>query len=205
MGVFELVTVVSVLILLYAEWRKNGLLRWISKPIAAVSFVLAARANGALDSEYGRAVFAALVLSMIGDVLLIPKSKSIFKAGVLVFLLAHVAYVFAFFAKPLSYVHAAVAAAVLAVVGVTIARKILPGVSRELKIPVVAYMLVISTMVAFSIATQNAVIITAAVMFYASDLCVARERFVSPGLINKLIGLPLYFGAQLVFVATLTR
>lgn len=201
--VFELVTVVSLMFLLLAEWRKNELLRWISKPIAAAGFVLAAFASAALDSEYGRAVFVALVLSMIGDVLLIPKSKSIFKAGVLVFLLAHVAYVVAFLAVPLSYLHAGGAAVVLAIAGVIIARKILPGVSRELKIPVVAYMLVISTMVAFSIATRNPTIITAAIMFYVSDLCVAREKFVSPGLINRLIGLPLYFGAQLVFVSTL--
>ena len=35
--------------------------------------------------------------------------------------------------------------------------------------------------------------------FYLSDLGVARQRFVSPGLINRFVGLPLYYGAQLLF------
>ena len=36
-------------------------------------------------------------------------------------------------------------------------------------------------------------------MFFLSDLCVARDRFVSPGWENRAVGLPLYFGAQLLY------
>src|SRR5258706_119486 len=35
-------------------------------------------------------------------------------------------------------------------------------------------------------------------LFYLSDLCVARDRFVAPGFANGRVGLPLYYAAQLV-------
>ena len=37
-----------------------------------------------------------------------------------------------------------------------------------------------------------------AVLFYLSDIMVARDRFVAPGFANRLVGLPLYFGGQLL-------
>jgi hypothetical protein len=45
--------------------------------------------------------------------------------------------------------------------------------------------------------TQQWVILLGAVMFYFSDVSVARDRFVAPGFINGLWGLPLYYGGQL--------
>jgi len=46
--------------------------------------------------------------------------------------------------------------------------------------------------------------LVAAVMFYASDICVARSRFVSDDFINQLIGLPLYYVAQLIIAANIS-
>ena len=37
-----------------------------------------------------------------------------------------------------------------------------------------------------------------ALLFFASDLAVARDKFVAPGVINKLWGLPAYYGGQLL-------
>ena len=71
-----------------------------------------------------------------------------------------------------------------------------------MKAPVLAYMVVISTMVALAVGTVvahgNAWIVVGAVGFYLSDLSVARDRFVARGWVNRVWGLPLYFGAQLV-------
>jgi uncharacterized membrane protein YhhN len=39
-------------------------------------------------------------------------------------------------------------------------------------------------------------IITDALMFYFSDIFVARERFVTHEFANRLIGLPLYYTGQ---------
>ena len=35
-------------------------------------------------------------------------------------------------------------------------------------------------------------------MFVVSDLAVARDNFVTPGFTNRLSGLPLYYGGQLL-------
>ena len=45
----------------------------------------------------------------------------------------------------------------------------------------------------------QAAVMTAAVAFYVSDVSVARDRFVAPGFGNRIWGLPLYYGAQLLF------
>jgi len=40
-----------------------------------------------------------------------------------------------------------------------------------------------------------------AVLFFLSDLLVARDRFVAPGFGNRLLGLPLYYAAQLLLAS----
>jgi uncharacterized membrane protein YhhN len=68
--------------------------------------------------------------------------------------------------------------------------------------PVVAYALVISVMGVLAVATASNVwdwrIPVGAGMFVVSDLAVARDKFVVPGFSNRLWGLPLYYGGQLL-------
>jgi uncharacterized membrane protein YhhN len=74
-----------------------------------------------------------------------------------------------------------------------------------MRAPVVAYLVVISAMVALaagSAALGRPRLLVGAVAFFVSDLSVARDRFVVPGFANRLWGLPLYYGAQLVFAAS---
>jgi hypothetical protein len=87
----------------------------------------------------------------------------------------------------------------------------MPGshVPAAMKAPVMAYMAVITAMVALAAGTValhgNAYILLGAVSFYLSDLSVARDRFVVTAFSNKLWGWPLYFGAQIVLAATVAR
>lgn len=46
------------------------------------------------------------------------------------------------------------------------------------------------------------VLLVAPLAFFVSDLAVARDRFVEPGFVNRFVGLPLYYGAQIVFAAS---
>ena len=67
---------------------------------------------------------------------------------------------------------------------------------------VLAYIFVITTMVALSagtVAARGPLLAGAAVLFFASDLAVARHRFVERSSTNKVVGLPLYYAAQLLF------
>jgi hypothetical protein len=47
---------------------------------------------------------------------------------------------------------------------------------------------------------EHAIFPVSAVIFYASDLAVARNRFVAPGIANRLWGLPAYYVAQILFI-----
>ena len=206
-GIWCAVTIMAVALLLAAEYRKSRRGVWIAKPVAATGFVAAAVAAGALGSPYGRWVLAALVLSWFGDVFLIPKGSSrAFLAGLASFLLGHVAFVVAFAVRGIAPPTALVA--LLLVVGplLIVLRWLRPHVEGAMRGAVYAYMGVISLMVVCAAGTVAAHgdprILLGALMFFVSDLAVARQRFVVSTLWNPAWGLPLYFGAQLVLAST---
>ena len=200
------VTLLGLLGLLWADYKGSRTGAWLTKPVASAAFIAAAVLSGSLGHVYGQWVTAALVLSWFGDVFLIPKSQAIFRLGLVSFLLGHVAFSIAFVARGVDFSWATVAMATLAVIAVFVARWLLPGVPAALRFPVIAYIAVISTMVALATGTHgfapSYVIIAAALAFYVSDLSVARHRFVKPSFSNKLWGLPLYYGAQVALAWT---
>jgi len=73
--------------------------------------------------------------------------------------------------------------------------------------PVRAYIAVISAMLICATGTASASgdprPLIGALLFYASDLAVARERFVRTSFANGAWGLPLYYAGQLVLAASL--
>jgi uncharacterized membrane protein YhhN len=191
--------------LLVAEYRASRLGVWLAKPAAAACFVAAALAFGALDSGYGRVVLAGLLLSLCGDVLLIPHGMPrVFQAGVAAFGLGHVAFLAAFVLRFESALLAAICAVAAGLVLLRVFRWLRPHLPADMVIPVYAYMGVISAMLvaAAGAAPASAAIPIGAAMFYVSDLAVARDRFVASGFANRVWGLPLYFAAQLVIAST---
>ena len=71
-----------------------------------------------------------------------------------------------------------------------------------MRAPVTVYALAISSMGVLAVATAvdswDGRIPAGALLFIISDLAVARENFVSSGFENRLVGLPLYYGGQLL-------
>jgi uncharacterized membrane protein YhhN len=203
---FSLLTLVGVGALLSAEALGLAALKWIAKPLASSGFVAAALGAGALGGGYGRAVLVALAFSWIGDVLLIPKSQRFFLAGLVAFLLGHLAFGAAFLVRGVAVSWAAAALVGLVPAALLVGRWLLPSVPDSMRVPVLVYMAGITLMVALAAGTVGAqgrpLILAAAVAFFVSDLSVARDAFVAPGLVNRLWGLPLYYGAQLLFAAT---
>lgn len=192
-------------VLVWGEYLRNDPMRIISKTGAAWAFIIYALTLGAWDAgAHGKWIVVGLVLSMVGDVCLLSREKTWFLAGLVAFLLAHVAYVGAFLAlgvNALGLVFAGVAVGGFAWRVWVWLREDVGSLGKA----VLAYIAVISTMVAC--AAGSAVLggagrwglLVAAIVFFMSDLCVARDRFVTPGFDNRLIGLPLYFSAQLLF------
>lgn len=199
--------VVAVAGLLVAEWRDTGRGLWLTKPVASAAFVWAALDAGALDSGYGRLVMLGLALCLAGDVLLIPRGKpAVFRAGVFAFLLGHVAYSAAFLTRPLAVPGLLLAGAVLAAFLWVVLRWLGRSLPPDMAGPVRAYLVVIGVMSALACAVTVAggplAVAVGALAFTASDVSVARDRFVQHQFVNRAWGLPLYYAAQLLIATT---
>jgi arylsulfatase A-like enzyme len=191
-----------VVLLLVAERLDSRVGVWLAKPSASAAIAALAVQQGALHTAYGRWILAGLLLSLAGDVLLIPKRGPTFLFGLLSFLAAHIVYAVAF-------VEHGVDAGVLLGAGVGVAaggalalRWLGPHLRDVMRVAVPAYVLAIGAMLALGAATGVALIFAGAALFAFSDLAVARQRFVSQGFVNALWGLPLYFLGQGLLAAS---
>ena len=201
------VCAVAVAGLLVAEQRGSRAGLWLTKPVASLAFLWVALAAGALESTYGRWVLLGLALCLAGDLLLIPQErKAAFRGGVFAFLAGHVAFSVAFLGLPIDPLGLAVAAVVLALALAAVLRWLSPSVTADMVLPVRAYMLVIGIMSALACGVTAAggpwQVAVGALAFTASDVSVARDRFVRHEFMNRAWGLPLYYAAQLLIATT---
>jgi len=190
--------------LLYSE--KKGSLRGklLTKPALSLLFIVAAAVQPHPVARYYYLLLAGLILCLGGDVFLALPGQKMFRVGLVSFLLGHVLYIFAFF--HLADVNAltwATAGGAL-ITGIFIYLRLRPGLG-PLRVPVIFYIIVISVMLcsAASVAGDSvliprgkATVGAGALLFYISDLFVARQRFVKADFVNRLIGLPLYYTGQ---------
>jgi uncharacterized membrane protein YhhN len=200
-------TALAVAGLLWATKTGSRTWQWVFKPVASTLFLGVALASSALESSYGTWIFAGLVFSWLGDVLLIPKDQATtFKAGILSFLLAHVAYAVAFITLGQQATSLLTGALMVSVAALVLANRIREAVPPDLSRMVLAYMVVISIMLMLASGASGAVsipwIFIGALLFYLSDLAVARERFFEDAFVNKLFGLPTYYLAQVILGLT---
>lgn len=200
-------TLLALALLLWAEAREHRTACAIFKPLASTGFILVGLAAGGTQDGYGTAIMAALVLSWVGDVCLLSSRTAWFLAGLSSFLLAHVAFGIAFWGLGPSWTAIGYCAVPLAVAALIVRHWLRPHVPGAMRRPVDAYMLVISGMLALAVgatvAGASGMVLLGALMFYLSDLSVARQRFVQRSFTNKLWGLPLYYVAQLVLASTI--
>jgi len=197
----------SVLGLVLSDYRNFRAGRYLCKPLAAAAFVWLALKLGATDTSYGNWMLAALILCMVGDLFLMPDDERSFLAGLTAFLCGHLLFAVAFVqlpSNPTGLVLSGVPALLLLVL---VWRWLMPQVNREMKIPVLVYVLVITAMLmcAGLTAGQPAapLIIVGAWGFAFSDIAVARRQFVRPdSRMNGLWGTPLYFLSQMILAAS---
>ncbi|MFH1351127.1 MAG: lysoplasmalogenase [Pseudomonadota bacterium] len=191
-------------LLLYYEKKKNrkGLLP--TKAFLSSLFVLAALVQPHPIPGYYHLLLIGLILCLGGDLFLALPQEKMFLLGLLSFLIGHIFYILAFF-------HISQTGR-LTLVGSLIFLIISGGIcfwlwSRlgSMKGPVLLYVVVITVMVSgafsvlggFHLARGGRVLVFAgALLFYFSDVFVARDRFVKNEFINRLIGLPMYYTGQ---------
>lgn len=191
--------------LVLAELVERPKLRAALKTLASLTFLAAGAALLPLQGAAGRWLLVGLVLSLVGDVALIPKNrKALFLLGLGAFLAAHLCYGAAFLAWGSAPSVALAAAAALFVVGVPLGLWLSRHVKGSMRAPVAGYILAITAMVTLAAGAFGAgargTLLVGAVLFYLSDLCVARERFVLRSRWNGAVGLPLYYAGQLLLI-----
>jgi len=190
--------------LLLAEKEDSLKGKLMTKPLASLGFILLAVVQPHTVPVYYYWLLAGLIFCLGGDVFLALPQKPMFLVGLISFLLGHVLYVGGFLA--LVPIDAWVQVSTLVVLAISTAVFIWlrPHLGSMLG-PVVVYIGVISLMLIGALAVFNsgavasrgrALILIGALLFYLSDLFVARNRFVKKEHINRFIGLPLYYAGQ---------
>lgn len=171
------------------------------KMAASTGFLAIALAAGARGHFYGRAVLTGLFFSWWGDLFLNGSGQTYFLFGLVAFLLAHLAYGAAFLGSGVRPAWIAGGVCSAGAISSVVLAWLYPHLG-SMRVPVLAYTAVITTMVILATGAHgkraNTWMLAGAILFYLSDLFVARQRFVTPSPWNGLIGLPVYFCAQVL-------
>lgn len=153
--------------------------RW-SKPLTTALVIGLALVSGAPHVQIAIAVIA-LTFCLLGDVFLMPVVDN-FVLGLASFLVGHLVFIALFVKYGLDHrILAGVAMLALVVMVATVGRVIvLSAAVREpaLKIPVLAYLVAISTMAAIGWATGNPWVMVGTVLFVVSDSILGWGQFV---------------------------
>ena len=176
----------------------------VAKPLTLIALVGVAALAEAPTSTAQALLILGLALSLAGDVFLLGDSSATFVSGLAAFLAGHIAYVAMF-------IHLGVTPA-LSMAGVvlagtalgTLGRRILRGVSDSepsMRLPVIAYMAVISLMLVAAIGNGRWLGVFGALLFYASDAAIAWTRFVHDHPKGRLFVIVTYHVAQAGIVA----
>ncbi|HOQ42997.1 MAG: YhhN-like protein [Deltaproteobacteria bacterium ADurb.Bin151] len=191
--------------LLFAEKKEDikGIL--LTKPFLSGLFIATALVQPYHAGPYFYLILTGLVLCFAGDVCLaFFFNRKVFTAGLVFFLAGHIAYVVAFFITAGITTGTWVSLVVVPVVSIFIFTRLRSHLG-SMRGPVIAYIAIISIMVvgAASLAARQdyslqgrALVMAGALLFYVSDLFVARHRFVKKSIVNRYAGLPMYYVAQ---------
>jgi len=195
-----------VLALLIAELREDRRAQFFFKPLAAFGFVLLAVQFGALETVYGKYILAGLLACALGDVLLLSrKSEKLFMGGMAAFALGHIIYSFGFMAYGLDFdamvgdTHILRQTPMVVITCLLGAIYIIPRAVKDMKLPIIIYTVIITTMCVLACLTNYRLALGGAFLFAVSDFFVGMDRFIDPKKYWALAITPLYFGAQALF------
>lgn len=195
---------------LAGEHRGGTAVTALGKLVASSAYLGVALALGARHTGYGQAMLAGMVCCWAGDLLLVSRrSRALFLLGLLAFLMGHLAYSTAFLMRGQSLAGWLPGLLAMLIFSCFVLRWLKPHLDRRMRVPVYLYVAAISTMMVLAAGThahrQDLALLAGAMLFVISDLGVARNRFVSPGFLNRAVGLPVYFLAQLLLAGTVMR
>lgn len=199
---------VSLTLLFRAERRDDRKGVYVFKPISTLLVILIAALSFLAEGHrpgYTLGLLGGLLLSLGGDVaLMFKEQRSAFTIGLVLFLLAHVAYSIVFTVPNGFHAGDWASGAAIGLVAAGAFAYLRPGLG-SMKVPVAAYVLVISFMVNRAVSSffgdaftplQAVLISLGAVLFWLSDLFLAVDRFRVRLRSAPLIVLLLYYSGQ---------
>ena len=197
---FSFLIFVSAVLAIYSEYFNRQLV-YLFKPLTIILIIASVfSASWKEEKLYRSLILIGLFFSLAGDVFLI-NPQIYFLQGLVAFLVAHLCYIAAFY-KAGKEKFKARSLAVYSI-GLIIFLLIFQGVTENLKIAVVFYTLVISTMLCAALnfwlikKTPKALFaLSGASFFVVSDSVLAFNRFTHEFYLAKLILLSTYFLAQ---------
>jgi uncharacterized membrane protein YhhN len=199
------VIAISIVGVLRADTVKEKAPELVAKATASAAFVFLGILRWSTGDVVGTWILGGLALCALGDLLLIGDRT--FDAGLIAFLLGHVLYICSFRAALPMGNWSTIVLAPLGILGLAIGWWLWPHLGKR-RPSVSAYIIVITVMVwgAFSTSLASVLPWTAAagaLLFYLSDLGVARKRFVKDGPLNRYFSLPVYYAGQILLALTI--
>ncbi|MBU6328550.1 MAG: hypothetical protein KGR18_01185 [Acidobacteria bacterium] len=183
----------------------NRILEYICKPLTMVALVGVALSLDPSSDTARLFLVIGLVLSLAGDVFLMLPSD-LFVPGLASFLLAHLAYVVALAALGVGLGGVVTGAIVAAIAAAVVGRRIVAGAAAAdtaLRLPVIAYMGAISTMVMFAFGTGAVFAVIGALLFFVSDAVLGWTRFVGQFTQSRAVVIVTYHLGQIGLVLAL--
>jgi len=212
-----LVSLASVILVLHLHFDISGstVARGLTKAALSGLFLLVAYNESSksrvLIDQYDRLMAGGLVCGFFGDILLLGTSKIMFLSGLTVFLIGHIFYIASFayllniYGFPTWNLGVLLECLILLIFVVIIYSFYLSPHLQNMKIPVFCYVIVISLMMFFAILILNnhvmdgkpkTLVFIGALLFFISDLFVARQQFIIKSPWNRIVGLPTYYAGQ---------
>lgn len=214
MNIFLIAAFVFAALEALALWKNNPRLEYIAKPAVMIALFLwlwtSTGLNGAL-MWFG----LGILLSLAGDVLLMISLDRLFLAGLIAFLLAHVAYIIGFNTPfPALSAWGFILAFIIGISGVRVIRRIIAPLHSKgqagLRIPILLYALVISLMLLSAMlkltdtswqAGTALLVALGAFLFYLSDIILAWIKFVAPIQNGRIYNILAYHLGQIALIA----
>jgi uncharacterized membrane protein YhhN len=190
--------------LLYCEKNERQTAKLPVKTILSTLFILTVVIQSRPVPTYFLFLLIGMLFCLGGDVFLALPHPGMFLWGLLSFLTGHLFYVTAFGYAAGTNQWTLIGLLISLTAGGAVYLWLRPHLGN-MKMAVICYMLVISAMAVGAWSMLGAdrlrlagriLACAGALSFYVSDVFVARQRFVKTGFLNRLIGLPLYYGGQ---------
>ncbi len=187
---------------------------YLTKPLILISLIIYfLKQENNLDTKSKYLTLAALLFSLLGDVLLMFAniSSNFFISGLLAFLMAHIMYILVFIKKKNTHKKASFLILFLLIYGVGIFYFLKDGLG-DMLVPVILYMLVILTMVITAFLRHESVskmsynlVFLGAIFFVTSDSLLALNKFYEPFETAGILIMLTYAIAQYLIVLGLKK